>query len=186
MRAKAVEPRHPATRGDSEDRSTATVKTGNAVRPPSSCRSVKVPIGCLDQVRQGEAAVRAVGARAKIVKRRQRAGRSDFENRSATIAEAGRQIGPASLRCPIEIPIAGLDQRAIRPIAVTRVEAQQRRELAACGDFEDRSTAARAGNGVPAARRYPVKASIGGLDIRLGHGAIHVVESVDCRKRLSR
>jgi hypothetical protein len=67
---------------------------------PLSRRS---PIGGLDQPRVGVFAVRAPALGAEAVKRRQRATRSDFEDRPTV-------VGPAKVRCPVEVPIGGLDQ----------------------------------------------------------------------------
>ncbi len=61
----------------------------------------------------------------------------------ATAAEAGSACRVCAIRgCPIEVPIGGLHQPAERRFAVTVVEAVQRGQRAAWGDFEDRATAA--------------------------------------------
>ena len=70
------------------------------------------------------------------MQRRQRAARGDFEDRPIV-------VGPAIHRCPVEVPIGGLDQP--RPGVATvhatalRTKAVQRRQRAAWGDFEDRA-----------------------------------------------
>src|ERR1035441_4316165 len=44
----------------------------------------------------------------------------------------------ALVRCPVEVAVGGLDQPGVRVGAVRVVEAVQRGQRAACGDFEDR------------------------------------------------
>src|ERR1022692_4206269 len=67
------------------------------------------------------------------------------------------------IRCPVEVPIGGLDEPSLRPKAVRAVclgaEAVQRGQRATRGYFEDG-----AGAVGPTIIRCPVEAPIGGLD----------------------
>ncbi len=85
--------------------------------PPSSVVPYRFPSVAWTSPAWGEAPSVIVEA----VKRGQRATWGDFEDR--TIA-----IGPALLRCPVEVPIGGLDQRRPRVGAVRAVKAVQRRQ----------------------------------------------------------
>src|SRR5208337_4604520 len=96
---KTVQRRQLATWGDFEDRATSG---GGAVGPAIERRPVEVPISGLDQPGVGDGAVRAMVLGAKAVKSRQRATRRNFEDRAIAIPELSR--------CPIEVPIRGLDQ----------------------------------------------------------------------------
>src|ERR1022692_3634042 len=93
--AEAVKCGQRATRGDFEDRPALVCPTGGC--------PVEVPIGGLDQPREGVFAVRAVCLGAEAVKRRQRATRGDFEDGAIVAA------GPTTGRCPVEVPIGGLE-----------------------------------------------------------------------------
>ncbi len=120
--------------------------------------------------------------RAEAVKRRQCAARGDFEERATTVTAAERQIGTASLQCPVEVPTGGLHQReAERKGTVAAVEAQQRSQRAAYGDFEDRPVAVGS-----ALIRCPVEFPIRGLDKPIGRVAVGVVEAADCCESLGR
>jgi len=48
---------------------------------------------------------------------------------------------PAPGCCPVEVPIRGLDERALRPRSVTKIEAMKGREDAAGGDLENGAAA---------------------------------------------
>src|ERR1017187_1072582 len=86
----------------------------------------------------------------------QRAPRGDFEDRPTA-------VGPALRRCPVEVPIGGLDEPSLGVSAVRAVclgaEAVPHRQRATRGDFEDRPTAV-----CPTLGRCPVEVPIGGLD----------------------
>ncbi len=118
----------------------------------------------------GACAIRTVVTEAEH--RCQRATWGDFEYRSSAIAK-GIEVGPTSGRCPVEFAVGSLDQRSVGVLALRAMnaalgaEAVYRRERAARGNNEDRSTAVG-----PAIHGCPVKVAIGGLDQRVGVCAV--------------
>src|SRR5208283_5227817 len=92
--AKAVKRRQRAAWSDVENRA---VVIGPAVL---GC-SVELSIGGLNQPCNGESAVRVV----KGIYRRQRAIRGYFEDRAGAVGP-----DPALVRCPVEVPVSGLDE----------------------------------------------------------------------------
>lgn len=85
--------------GDLEDRA-APVRAGTS--GPFVCCPVKTAVGALNQRGEGGRAVIAVEA----VQRGQRPRRRDLKDGSTARYPA---VGPASICCPVEIPIAGLN-----------------------------------------------------------------------------
>ena len=156
--------RQRAVRGDLEDRAIAVFPAGR--RCP-----IEVPIGGLDQARQGRLAVRATGLRTKIVKRGQCAVCGNCEHRAVAVC-------PATIRNPIEFAIRGLDRRPFGDGAVRAVEAVQSFQLAASGDLEDRAVV-----GGSATRRRSVEVAIGVLDHPIGLDAVRAVEAVQRLQR---
>jgi|HubBroStandDraft_1064217.scaffolds.fasta_scaffold93411_2 hypothetical protein len=100
---------------------------------------VEIPIGGLNEPRQGDRAVRAPALGAKTVQRRQLAAQADFEDRAVDIA-----VGPAVGRGPVQVPIGGLDERGIGRgsvrAAALRAESVYCRQLAGWCDLEDGPT----------------------------------------------
>ena len=84
--------------------------------------SIKVSIRTLNQPRDGVDAISAFALRTKLVKRRQRAGWTEVENRATATKEtaAASSSTNTTLGCgPVEVPIRTLDQsrlglRAVR------------------------------------------------------------------------
>ena len=87
------------------------------------------------------------------MKRGQRAAGGDFEDRAGA-------VGPASGGRPVEVPVAGLDQRGVRVTAVSCPGKLCSSQRAAGGDFEDGAIVAIG----PAAAGCPVEVPVGGLD----------------------
>src|ERR1022692_3604184 len=132
---------------------------------------VEVPIGGLDEPSVGFDAARAPALEAEAVKRRQRATRGDFEDRA-------KADGPTSIRCPVEVPIGGLDEPSDGGLAVRAVclgaEAVKRCQRATKVVFEDCATIV--SRGTPAISRCPVEVPIGGLDEpSIGASAVRAV-----------
>src|ERR1039457_6709546 len=96
-----------ATRGDFEDRAIA-------VGPTTRRCPEEIPVGGLDQPRDGAIAVRAVCLGTEAVKRRHRAPLGYFEARAPA-------VGPTIIRCPVEVPIGGLDEPSVGGSAVRAV-----------------------------------------------------------------
>ena len=131
---------------------------------PANGRPVENPIGVLDETLRA----RAIAIlRVEVVHRRQRAGWSDFEDRSG----AG---SPAAGRGPVQVSIASLDRCRPRICTVRRVEEVQGGECTRRRYFEDRAT--RAGAVATATVAVadtsgvgrPVDVSIAGLNQTLG------------------
>ena len=83
-----------------EDRSVA-------VGPTLSRGPVEVSVGGLDQYGGGSGTVRTPALGAESVYRCQRAARGDLEDRSMAVGPDS--IGPASIGCPVEVAVGGLD-----------------------------------------------------------------------------
>ena len=84
------------------------------------------------------------------MQRCQRTAGGDFEDRPP-------EVGSARARCPVEVPVAGLDQRRDGIGAIRRVEAMKRRQRACRGDFEDcaRETSGTVASPGPAETAHP-------------------------------
>jgi hypothetical protein len=73
--------------------------------------------------------------------------------------KVGAGVGPAVLRCSVEVPVSGLDQPSEGTFAVRFVKTVKRRERATWGNFEDRAIAVG-----PAVLRCSVEIPVGALD----------------------
>jgi hypothetical protein len=150
---EAMQRRQRAAWSDPEDRPTAIGARG-AIPAINSC-AVEVPVDSLNQ-RCGFAAVRATALLAKVVKRRQRATRAEFEDCAVT-------GGPAIGRCSVEISISGRDQTRVRADAVRATallaKVVKRRQRAARREFEDCAVI-----GGPAGWRRSVEVAVDILD----------------------
>lgn len=91
------------TNGQTEER--ATIAAAGVVRicAATNGRPVESSISMLDQS-SWECVIRLV----EVMQHSQRAGWSAFEDRPAATSPGGAT--PAAARCPVEVPIAGLDQ----------------------------------------------------------------------------
>ena len=99
-----------------------------------------------------EGAVRAVRLRAKTVKCGQLSGGSEFEDHAAIVC-------PSKCCGPIEVPVTGLKQPAVRGRAVGALEAVHCVQFAFGGDPEYRAVCFGSASG-----RCPVEAPVPGLD----------------------
>jgi hypothetical protein len=146
---------------------------------------VEISIRPLDQPDVGKCAVWTMGLRAKGVKRGQRAAWCDAEDRATAIICA---VGSALARCPIEIPIGGLDQPCVGEFAVRLVKAVKSGQLAVWGDFEDRATRPDVIADVgPAIHRCPVEVPIRALDqSRDGSVAVRALVAAPRAERVKR
>ncbi len=77
------------------------------------------------------------------MERRQLAPGGDFEDRATVSGTV--EVGPAVIRCPVELPVGGLNQCCTRVFAVGAIslsaKAVKRGQLASRGDFEDSADA---------------------------------------------
>lgn len=120
--------------------------------------------------------------RAKPVKRSQRAPGGDLEDRATLVV-------PAYVRCSVKVPVGGLHQASARVVAVSDVEAMERGQSAAGGDFEDRTKATRALR--PTQPGCPIEVPVGGLHqrgVRLGpvRATTLRTKAVECRELCGR
>jgi hypothetical protein len=84
--------------------------------------TVEVPITSLDQGARRVSAVRAIGLRAKLIERGQRARRRDLENRSTTVSLAvAGALDPAAVGGAVQIAVCPLDEAAFRPFTIGAV-----------------------------------------------------------------
>src|SRR5581483_5500394 len=163
MRAKAVKRVEGASQGHLKD-------CGLAVGATTGC-AVQVPIGGLYQRPERLFAVRATALGAEAVKRRHRPAGGHLEYHSTA-------PGPTDGCCPVEVPIAGLDQARVRGRAVgaaaLRAKVVKRGQLAPWSDFEDRAIVASS-----APLRRPVEVPVRSLHQRSQEiAAICAVEAV--------
>ena len=127
---------------------------------------VEVPIGALDQPAQGLAPSVHRAKLCSVVS----------VPLGVILKTVPSPLAPPTDCCPVEVPIGGLDQARGGAVAVRAVEAVQRRQRAAWGDFEDRAIAVG-----PAIARCPVEVPVGGLDQpREGVGAVRAPLEKSC------
>lgn len=146
--ANVVKRGERAGRGDFEDRPIAICSA-------QDCCSIKITVGGLDDPRLGKLAVFATTLRAKAVQGRERTVWRDFED--CPIA-----VSSTRLRRAVEVPIYSLDQPGKWILAICacrfRAKAVQKGERAVCRDFENDPIALG-----PASVSCPVKMPIGCL-----------------------